>query len=698
MPLWGITSPATVPAQASHVNDDAVASENTTVSLSPGRELPLSAQFSAILPETSPTTAPPQLAQAPTETSTPASQPTPPAATTAPTPPTPEATPTPSPTTPTQPTTTQPPAPDEPRVLIAEVVIAGATTPELESLAYQVISTRPGGTATRTQLQQDANAIFSTGFFADVRVDPADTPLGVRVTFVVQPYPVLRGVQVAGNQILTQEKVSEIFAPQIGKNINLREIQTGIDQINKFYQDNGYILGQVVGTPQVDPDGIVTLQVAEGVVEKITLKFLSKDDEPAEQRTQDYIILRQLRTQPGSVLNQKTVQGDLKNLFDLSLFEDVQVALEPGADPRKVNLVLNIKEKNTGSISAGAGYSSAAGLFGSISFQQSNLFGRNYILNSEIQAGTQGDILFDISFTDPWIKDDPYRTSYSANLFNRLTVPYVFTGGPTEITLANGDWARINRLGASIFFTRPFSTDPDLIPSAWTGSLGLQYQNVTSRDASLGIVSTDELGNCLTFSCTGADDLLTVQAAILRDLRNDPLKPTSGYVMRFGLEQSIPVGSGSIMMSKFRGSYSYFIPVKFLQLEGPQTIAMNLQAGTVVGDLPPYESFTLGGVNSVRGWGEGELGSGRSFLQGSLEYRFPIISIVGGALFVDGATTLGTQWNVKGIPGIVRGKPGSGLGYGAGVRVNTPLGNIRIDYGFNNEGGSAVSFGIGERF
>ncbi len=643
----------------------------------------------------------PNLAQAPVTTPAEATPTAEPPATPE-TPATPDpASPAPAPegtTTPPAPTTTQPPAPDEPRVLIAEVVIAGATTPELESLAYQVISTRPGGTATRTQLQQDANAIFGTGFFADVRVDPSDTPLGVRVTFVVQPYPVLRGVQVAGNQILTQDQVSEIFAPQVGKNINLREIQAGIEQINKFYQDNGYILGQVVGTPQVDPDGIVTLQVAEGVVENITLKFLDKEDQPTKQRTQDFVILRQLRTQPGSVLNQERVQGDLKNLFDLNLFEDVQVALEPGADPRKVNFVLNIKEKNTGSISAGAGYSSAAGLFGTVSFQQSNLFGRNYQLNTEIQAGTQGDILFDITFTDPWIKDDPWRTSYSASIFNRLTVPYVFTGGPTEVTLANGDFPRINRLGASIFFTRPFTQDPDLMPKAWTGSLGLQYQNVTSRDASLAIVGTDELGDCLTFSCTGVDDLLTVQAAILRDLRDDPLKPTSGSVMRFGVEQSIPVGSGSIFMSKFRGSYSYFIPVKFLRFEGPQTIAMNFQAGTVVGDLPPYEAFTLGGVNSVRGWGEGELGTGRSFIQGTLEYRFPIISIVGGALFVDGATTLGTQWDVKGIPGVVRGKPGSGLGYGAGIRVNTPLGNIRIDYGFNNEGGSAVSFGIGERF
>jgi outer membrane protein insertion porin family len=133
-------------------------------------------------------------------------------------------------------------------------------------------------------------------------------------------------------------------------------------------------------------------------------------------------------------------------------------------------------------------------------------------------------------------------------------------------------------------------------------------------------------------------------------------------------------------------------------IDCPQTFAFNVQGGTVLGDLPPYEAFAIGGSNSVRGYDEGELAAARSFFQATAEYRFPIFSVISGALFVDAATDFGTQGNVRGNPGGVRNKPGSGFGYGLGVRVQSPLGPIRIDYGFNDQGDSRLHFGIGERF
>ena len=177
---------------------------------------------------------------------------------------------------------------------------------ELADKVYEAITTRPGQSTTRSQLQIDINAIFATGFFSAVRAEPTDTPLGVKVTFIVQPNPIFKNRQPAGNQVLTQAQVDAIFQSQYGKILNLRDLQEGIKAINKIYQDKGYVLGQVTGAPQVDADGTVTLQVAEGVIENIDVRYKNKEGEAAKGRTKKYIVLRELRTKPGDVLN-KTV-------------------------------------------------------------------------------------------------------------------------------------------------------------------------------------------------------------------------------------------------------------------------------------------------------------------------------------------------------------------------------------------------------
>jgi len=648
--------------------------------------------------------------------------------------PTPETTPNPQNVNPpTTPGNTEPnaaPEANDPRVLVSEVLVrsqAGQLSPELEDQVYRVIRTQPGRTTTRSQLQEDINAIFGTGFFSNVQAAPEDTPLGVRVSFVVQPNPVLTKVQVDANpgtgvtSVLPPNTVDEVFREQYGKILNLRDLQESIKQLNKRYQDQGYALANIIGAPKVSENGVVTLQVAEGVVENIRVRFRNKDGQetdekgqPIRGRTQDYIIVRELELKPGQVFNRNTVQKDLQRVYGLGLFEDVNVSLDPGTDPSKVDVVVNVAERSSGSIAAGAGISSASGLFGTVSYQQQNLNGRNQKLGAEVQVGER-ELLFDVRYTDPWIAGDPYRTSYTTNLFRRSSISLIFDGkdedirtfdpNPNNLTNTDSqDRPRILRLGGGVTFTRPLSANP-YKTSVWTASAGLQYQRVSARDADGNLRKTgavfDDNGNRtseeipLSFSNTGQDDLLLLQLGAQRDLRNNPLQPTSGSYLRFGVDQSVPIGLGNIFLTRLRGSYSQYLPIKLISLsKGAQTIAFNLQAGTIVGDLPPYEAFTIGGSNSVRGYEEGALSSGRSYVQASVEYRFPVFSVVSGALFFDVGSDLGTTTRAA----EVLNKNGSGFGYGVGIRVQSPLGPIRIDYGLNDDGDSRINFGIGERF
>ena len=616
------------------------------------------------------------------------------------------------------------PTPDaqERRVLVSEVVVKpekGQLTPELENQVYRVIRTQPGRTTTRSQLQADISAIFATGFFANVQAVPEDTPLGVRVNFVVQPNPVLTKVEVQANpgsdipSVLPPGAVDEVFGEQYGQILNLRELQGSIKQLIEKYQQKGYVLANVIGSPQISETGVVTLQVSEGVVENIKVRFRDREGretdetgEPIKGRTQEYIIKRELELSPGDIFNREIVQRDLQRVFGLGIFEDVNVALDPGTDPTKVDVVVNVTERSTGSIAAGAGFSSASGLFGTVSYQQQNLGGRNQNLGAEIQLG-QRELLFDLRFTDPWIAGDPYRTSYTANLLRRSSISLIFDGEDNDIRTfkpgaTDGDRPRVLRLGGGVSFTRPLSANP-YKRSEWTASAGLQYQRVSTRDADgnvrpQGAVFQNGIAGPpvkLSLSEEGEDDLMLLQLGLQRDLRNNPLQPTRGSFLRLGVDQSLPLGLGNVFLTRLRGSYSQYLPVKLTNFApGSQTLALNIQGGTVLGDLPPYEAFTLGGSNSVRGYEEGALTTGRSYLQASVEYRFPVFSVVSGALFFDVGSDLGTTTTAA----EVLNKNGSGYGYGLGIRVQSPLGPIRIDYGINDDGDSRINFGIGERF
>lgn len=611
------------------------------------------------------------------------------------------------------------PSTKEPRVLVAEVVVEGADE-ELQDIVYATIATEPGRTTTRTQLQQDVNAVYASGFFQNVEVAPGDTPLGVRITFTVEPNPVLNQVSVetlpegSAKRVLPPEKVQEFFGQNYGQILNLRKLQEGIIKVNEWYSKNGYELAQVVGAPQVSPEGKVTLVVAEGIIEDIQVRYFDENDKPAKGKTREFIVTREVELKAGNVFKRDTAQRDLQRVFGLGIFEDARFSFSPGKDPSKVVVNIDVVEGNSGSIAAGAGYSSSSGLFGTGSYQQKNFGGNNQTLGTEVQIGDDS-LLFDLNFTDPWIATSKSRTSYTLNAFRRRSISLVFNGDDDIQTADGSDSPRIVRTGGGISFSRPLPADP-FKRKEWTLSSGLEYQRVQVKNsdgdnAPLSEPETrvnpvtnvtedipDSQDN-LAFSDSGTDDLFTLRLGASRDRRDNPLQPTKGSVLRLGTEQTIPIGSGSILFNRLRANYSQYFPVNIVRFnDGPEALAFNLQAGTILGDLPPYEAFILGGSNSIRGFGDGEVGSGKSYLQATAEYRFPIFKIVGGAFFFDYGTTLGSESDVPGQPSVRRGLPNSGYGYGLGVRVQSPLGPIRVDYAINDDGGNEVQFGIGEKF
>jgi outer membrane protein insertion porin family len=633
----------------------------------------------------------------------------------------------PAPSTENSDTQTQAPTAPAKQVLVSDIIIRsskGQLEPALEAKIRQVLTVKPGQPITRPQLEQNLNAVRALGAFSSVEIIPEDTAKGVKLSFVVTTYGNLSKVQIEtlpanSSTVLSQPDIDNIFQVQYGKQLNAVELQAAIKKLNEFYQKQGYNLAQVVDVKEMDATGTLKLVIAEGLIEDVQVRFMTKegllvDDkkQPIRGNTRPFVVTREAELKPGKIFNRATVEKDLRRIYGLGVFDDVRVAFAPGTDPAKVILQFNVIEKKTSSIVAGGGLSSANGLFATTSYNQLNVGGNAQTLSASVQLGTTG-LLGDLSFTDPWIATDPNRTSYTANIFSRRSTSVVLGGGTTPqfvpgsipIGSTGGDTPTIIRQGGGITFSRPLNGDPFSDNIAWRGSLGVQYQRVAIQDFSGGNsipigASVPQIGGRdLTFSKTGQDDLLMVQLGLTKDLRDSFVDPSHGSLLKLGVDQSVPVGLGNIFMTRARASFTNYTPVKLLNLSpGAQSLVFNVQGGTILGDLPPYEAFSLGGPTSVRGYEEGDVGSGRSYVQASVEYRFPIISIVGGELFYDYGSDLGTGSNVPGDPAGLRGKPGSGSGYGAGIRINSPIGPIRIDYAINSRSENRIQFGIGERF
>jgi outer membrane protein insertion porin family len=598
--------------------------------------------------------------------------------------------------------------PNQP-VKITEIEVkaeSGELPPELRDRVLKAITAKVGEPVTQAQLDRDVQAIQATGSFQSVRIEPTQTPQGTKLTFIVKVFGVLNRVSIKTlpdnrSSVIPQADIDKIFGGQYGQPLNTAAVAGSIKKLNALYKERGFELAQIVNVENPTADGQLVLIVAEGVIEDVQVRFMNAerrpiDDqgEPIQGQTRDFIITREVELRPGKVYNRKTIEKDLRRVYRLGLFEDLGLAFLPGQkDPSQVILQINVLEAKKSNVVGASGTVGASGFSFGGTYNQVNLGGNNQTLsaNGSIGSLTQGDI----SFTDPWIAGDPNRTSYTVSIFQQRSLPLIFEGGPTPVFLPNSnETPRIVRTGGGIFFSRPLDGNP-YSDEGWLGSVGLKYQRVSVQDGNGQVAPIDGANKPLSISRSGQDDLLTAQIGLFKDTRDSRFQPTQGSVIRLGLDQTIPIGESNIKLTKLNGSYTQYIPVNLVNFDkGPQSISFNIQGGTALGDLPPYEAYALGGVSSVRGYEDSGLATGRSYIRLSTEYQFPIVSFLGGALFADYGSDLGTGQLVPGNPAGTRGKPGSGFGYGAGLRLNSPLGPLQLNYGINDRGESRVQFGL----
>jgi len=635
---------------------------------------------------------------------------------------------------------------NEESVLISEIIIEGwENHPEgrkLELAAYDSMSIKPGDIVDNKKLKQNLNAIYASGWFSGVKVKSQDGPLGVRLIVNVVPNPILRKVELKPiNSVISNDYVDKIFKNFYGTTLNLKELQSKIEIIKKRYESEGYSLARITGPERISENGIITLKVFEGIISDVKLRFPGSDGEstingkPRKGKTKDWVIKRELKTQPGTIFNRKILEADIGRLYATSLFDDVKVSLGPDdLNPGQVIIFLDLSEQRTGSLTGGIGYATNSGIFASIGLQETNALGRAWSTNINLNFG-EYSTTFNVSLSDPWIKGDKHKTSFRTNIYLSRNYPQEFRSEENgriyavdDTNTSNSDTFSsivLENTGGGFSFARPLNGGDPFKLAKWRVLAGMNFKKVKMIDGDgnkkpYGDM-TPTTGNisdiiCIGFtpndgSCPAENTLVSIIASASRNNLDNSVNPTSGNKFTFGSEQFVPIGENSPTFNRMKASYSYFIPTKLINLTKacrssdsnsencPQAIGFQFKAGTSIGQLPPYEAFCMGGTSSVRGWGSCELAVSKSFIEGTAEYRFPIWRMLSGAFFVDAGSDLGSQNDVKGKPGKLLKKSGSGYSIGGGVGVKTPIGPLRLDVASKDLSGDwRYTLGVGWKF
>ena len=267
-----------------------------------------------------------------------------------------------------------------------------------------------------------------------------------------------------------------------------------------------------------------------------------------------------------------------------------------------------------------------------------------------------------------------------------------------------GDTVVLRKTGGSFSFARPLNGGDPYKDSKWNVLAGMSFAEVRpinfAGDSRPYGVSTNKFRNgkvrnddviCVSYNCADSNTLVGMRFATTYNNFNNPRNPTSGNFFTAGTEQFIGINNDSPTFNRLRASYTQFFPVNWLKIhkgcrpkpgeeaDCPQAIGVQVKGGAIMGEAPPYEAFCMGGSNSIRGWYDCDLAVSKAFSELTIEYRFPLISILSGEVFMDAGTDFGTQKDVPGKPGLLLDKDGSGVSLGTGVIVTTPVGPIRLE-------------------
>jgi outer membrane protein assembly factor BamA len=350
---------------------------------------------------------------------------------------------------------------------IVDIEIVGT---EFKDAVMLSMFTKPGDDVSAEQIRNDLRRIYGLGYFLDVNATRKPAEGGYTLVVMVQENPVLKDINITNElRVFSKAAILEAFKDQVGKIANFNDIRDAKEKIETAYRNQGFALANMrilqervsENNGLLSLEGTLDLQINEGVIEDIRVE--------GNQETKPYVILREITLKPGQLFNAQNMQADLSRVFNTNFFEGINLVPKPGEkDPSHFILVIEVKEKPTGSVNLGAGFNNRDGLIGTFSIHKDNLMGEGRRLGVDLQFGVdvlsifsqansfqqaQRTLLGRIDFYDPWMFEG--RTSFGASLFSERIPLFFGQGAQNVFNLNLGNGIIQSRIGTSLSFGRP---------------------------------------------------------------------------------------------------------------------------------------------------------------------------------------------------------------------------------------------------
>ena len=505
-----------------------------------------------------------------------------------------------------------------------------------------------------------AQKIFQTGLFASVEPSVEREAINtVAITYIVEENPIVKDIEISGNTLFTEAQLEQALGIKEGELLNGNLLNPDNNGIIKLYNKGGYTTARIE-TINVSKEGDIKIGLTEGMVDSVVFKKVNSKREnersteyKAKLRTKPYIFERSQSVKPGEILESKNVEATIRDLYRTGIFTSIEPVVSGSeTDPNARSVEFLVEERPTTTINGSISYGTSVGLVGGLKLADTNFLGRGQEASINLEASNKGDKTFDISWFDPWIRNTE-RIQAGGSIYWRESVDD--NAGPLDVE-------KVRKIG-----------------TRWTIGKGLNdkiYVRLSARyDHYKEILGSKQINDTY--------NLIALTPSLIYDSRDNSYAPTKGIYSTLTYEK------GDLIKDKrkydqFEADLRAYHHTFF---KDKNVMAYRVVWGSTGSGTPDALRFSIGGAETLRGYEYGKF-EGFNKFHATVENRTQINKTLQFVTFFD----IGNAWQKSTVVGgrkintpdrhNASNFADLKKGVGVGIRLNTPIGPLRFDYGW----------------